>query len=246
MDMPTKTEPAAAISPWLLGVKDALPLLGGYIPVAISFGLISVQAGFSALETVLISVLIYAGASQFLFVAMAASAAPLWLLVLMTLLINARHLVYGPNLAPYLPPGRWWPWLMHGLTDQIFALAHSRLPQLAVTDRLGWYSAAALVAWFSWIAGTALGAVAGAEITQRWPMLGEVMPFALPALFLVLLAPRFTSSIWTWTLVGTIGVAMALKLFGINNGAIPLAALAGVALFYLLQQRATAGGTPHG
>jgi len=235
MDSTTNNSPAT--SSWLLGAKDALPLLGGYIPVAISFGLISVQAGFSALESTLISALIYAGASQFLFIAMVASGAPLWLVVLMTLLINARHVVYGPNLAPYLPPGRCWPWLMHGLTDQIFALAHSRLPTLPAAARVGWYTAAALVAWLSWIAGTALGAVAGAQITQRWPLLGEVMPFALPALFLVLLAPRFTSTIWSLTLGCTISVAMLLKLLGISNGAIPLAALAGVALFYLLQAK---------
>jgi 4-azaleucine resistance transporter AzlC len=248
MDTTTNTSPTT--SPWLLGAKDALPLLGGYIPVAISFGLISVQAGFGALETVLISTLIYAGASQFLFIAMVASGAPLWLVVLMTLLINARHVVYGPNLAPYLPSGRWWPWLMHGLTDQIFALAHSRLPQLAEKDRLGWFTAAALVAWFSWIAGTALGAVAGAQITERWPLLGEVMPFALPALFLVLLAPRFTSTVWSLTLGCTISVAMLLKLLGISNGAIPLAALAGVAMFYLQQARANSkaktGAISHG
>jgi 4-azaleucine resistance transporter AzlC len=236
MDSTTNNSPAT--SPWLQGAKDALPLLGGYIPVAISFGLISVQAGFSALESTLISALIYAGASQFLFIAMVASGAPLWLVVLMTLLINARHVVYGPNLAPYLPPGRSWPWLMHGLTDQIFALAHSRLPQLAEKDRMGWYSAAALVAWLSWIAGTALGAVAGAQITERWPLLGEVMPFALPALFLVLLAPRFTSKIWSLTLGCAIGVAMLLKLLGIDNAEIPLAALAGMAMFYLQQLRA--------
>ena len=236
MDRTTNNNPVT--SPWLLGAKDALPLLGGYIPVAISFGLISVQAGFSALESTLISAFIYAGASQFLFIAMVASGAPLWLVVVMTLLINARHLVYGPNLAPYLPSGRWWPWLMHGLTDQIFALAHSRLPQLAESQRVGWYTAAALLAWLSWIAGTALGAVAGAQITLRWPLLGDVLPFALPALFLVLLAPRFTSNRWSATLGCTIGVAMLLKLLGIHNGAIPLAALAGMAMFYLLQAKA--------
>lgn len=233
MQPPTTTLPHQ--SPWLLGAREALPLLGGYIPVAISFGLISVQAGFSPVETVLISTLIYAGASQFLFVAMVASGAPLWLVVLMTLLINARHVVYGPNLAPYITSSRSWFWLMHGLTDQIFALAHSRLPQLPAQHRLGWYSAAAWVAWLSWIIGTALGAFAGAQITQWWPLLGEVMPFALPALFLVLLAPRFNSNLWSITLCCTIGVAMVLKVLGIHNGAIPLAALAGISMFYLLQ-----------
>jgi 4-azaleucine resistance transporter AzlC len=220
---------------WQQGCREALPLLGGYIPVAVSFGLIATQSGFTALEAIVISALIYAGASQFLFIAMLATGAPLWLVLLMTLLINARHLVYGPNLAPYLSNSRCWPVLMHGLTDQIFALAHSRLPQLAEQDRISWYTGAALVAWLSWVLGTALGAVAGAEITSRWPLLGQVMPFALPALFLVLLAPRFTSLQWTLTLLITITTALVLKWQGLSNAAIPLAALAGVMMFYLLQ-----------
>lgn len=233
-------------SPWLLGAREAIPLLGGYIPVAISFGLIAVQAGFSVWEAVIISTLVYAGASQFLFVAMVASGTPLWLVVVMTLLINARHVVYGPNLAPWLPASRWWPWLMHGLTDQIFALAHTRLPQLATSERLGWFTGAMLLAWLSWIGGTALGAMAGEELTERWPLLGDVMPFALPTLFLVLLAPRFNSRLWSITLGATIVVALLLKVNGLTNAAIPLAAICGALLFYAIRANTAAGGRRDG
>ncbi|WP_299592377.1 AzlC family ABC transporter permease [uncultured Microbulbifer sp.] len=218
--------------PWLLGMREAIPLLGGYVPVAISFGLIAVQSGFSGWEAVLISTLVYAGASQFLFVAMVAAGAPLWFVVLMTLLINARHVVYGPNIAPWLSQSRWWPWLMHGLTDQIFALSHVRLPQLRAEDRMGWYIGASVVAWFSWIGGTAVGAIAGKELTQRWPLLGEVMPFALPALFLVLLAPRFANRLWAITLGATIVVALLLAVSGMKNAAIPIAAACGALVYY--------------
>ncbi len=74
---------------------------------------------------------------------MVASGAPLWLVLVMTLLINARHVVYGPNIAPYLSNSRWWPVLMHGLTDQIFALAHTRLPQLA--EKMEWAGTSVLL-----------------------------------------------------------------------------------------------------
>jgi predicted branched-subunit amino acid permease len=94
----------------LTGIRDAIPLLGAYTPVAISFGLIAIQAGFSTWEANLISVLIYAGASQFLFVGMVASGAPLWLVVVVTLLINVRHVIYASNLAPWLTRRHWWPW----------------------------------------------------------------------------------------------------------------------------------------
>ena len=79
----------------------------------------------------------------------------------MTLLLNVRHAVYGPNLAPWLDRSRWWLVLMHGLTDQVFALAHHRLPQLPEAQRLGWFTGAALLAWTSWILGTLLGALLG-------------------------------------------------------------------------------------
>lgn len=242
MDNPTSR---SSLPPWLQGMRDAMPLLGGYIPVAISFGLIATQANFSVWEATAISALIYAGASQFLMVAMLASGASLWLVVLMTLLINARHVVYAPNLTPLLPPGRRWIALMHGLTDQIFALALHRLPSVSEDARLGWYTGAALLAWFSWIAGTALGAVAGASLTHQWPLLGEVMPFALPALFLVLIAPRFTSPLWFIVLAATIGAALLLTLLQFTNAAIPAAAATGALSYYALSTLNTQKGADH-
>lgn len=224
-------------SPWRQGLRDALPLLGGYIPVAVSFGLIAVQAGFSIWEAIMISTVVYAGASQFLFVAMFASGAPLWLIIIMTLLINARHVVYGPNIAPWVPRGRGWPLLMHGLTDQVFALALIRLPQLEQHQRLGWFTGAMLIAWFSWIGGTALGAIAGEELTRRWPLLAEVMPFALPALFLLLIIPKFVSRPWVISLSTTVIIALTLKLSGLINAAIPLAAACGMLLYYAVDYR---------
>ncbi|MCE8023223.1 AzlC family ABC transporter permease [Billgrantia aerodenitrificans] len=232
MNLQATSSPTRA---WLTGMSEAVPLLGGYVPVAISFGLIATQAGFSAWEAVAISTLIYAGASQFLFVGMVAAGAPLWLVVAMTLLINLRHVVYAPNLAPWLTPSRLWPWLMHGLTDQIFALAHARLPQLPASQRLGWYTGAALLAWLSWIGGTALGALIGGELVARWALMGEILPFALPALFLVLVAPRFTSRRWSLALGLTIFSALLLTLLGLTNVAIPLAAVCGALCFQLVK-----------
>ncbi|AEA99215.1 branched-chain amino acid transporter AzlC [Alteromonas mediterranea] len=216
------------------GIIDGLPLLGGYIPVAISFGVIAIQAGFSTLEATLISVFIYAGASQFLLVAMVASGAPLWLAVCMTLLVNVRHVVYAPNLVPYLPQSKAWPYLMHGLTDQIFALAHTRLPSMEDTKKVDWFKGVSMVAWFSWILGTALGGIAGDSLTQKWPILDSVMPFALPALFVVLLAPKFSNKLWSVTLLVTISIALFVALSSFKNAAIPLAALCGALTFYLL------------
>lgn len=234
-DMTSRPAASKVQQPWRTGAREAIPLFGGYIPIAISFGLIAVQAGFTAWEAILISFLVYAGTAQFLFVSMVASGVPIWLVTLMTLLINARLVVYGPNMAPLLPQSRWWPWLMHGLTDQLFALAHTRLPQLPVEQRLGWFTGASLLAWFGWVVGTAVGAVAGAELTARWPTFGQAMSFALPALFVVLLAPRFTSRIWSATIGATILAAALLQFYGWTKTAIPVAAACGMLVFYAMK-----------
>lgn len=225
----------ARINAALRGARDGIPLLGGYVPVSLSFGLVATQAGFSPWEAAVISALIYAGASQFLFVGMVAAGAPLWLVVALTLLINVRHVVYGPNLATLLPRSRHWPWLMHGLTDQVFALALTRLPEVDERERFGWFLGAALMAWAVWIVGTTVGAVAGEAVTAYWPLLGDIMPFALPALFLTMIAPRFTDRRWSAALTVTVLAAMALSLSGAVNVAIPLAAACGALCFYTLR-----------
>lgn len=224
-------------SPFFNGMREAIPLAGSYIPIAISFGLIAVQAGFSAWEAVVISILIYAGGSQFLFVGMIAAGAPLWLVVIISLLINARHVVYGPNLAPWITSSRWWPWLVHGLTDQVFAMAHIRMPQMSEHERLGWFSGIMLLAWGSWIGGTAIGAFSGKELISQWPLLGEITAFALPALFLALLAPLATSVHWFITLCFTTIAAIALTFSGVTNFAIPLSALLGLLCFYAMKNK---------
>ncbi|WP_110686780.1 AzlC family ABC transporter permease [Salinicola aestuarinus] len=227
----------------LRGVREAIPLLGGYLPVSISFGLIAIQSGFTTWEAVAISAFIYAGASQFLFVGMITAGAPLWLVVAMTLLINVRHVVYGPNLAGLLPRSRHWPWLMHGLTDQVFALALTRLPQLEARTRFSWFIGATLLAWAAWILGTAIGATAGEAVTRRWPLLGEIMPFALPALFFAMVVPRFTDRRWAFALSCTMAVALLLTLGGLSNVAIPLAAACGALCFYSVKLTYRRGGS---
>jgi len=85
--------------------------------------------------------------------------------------------------------------------------------------------------------GTTLGGIAGDSLTQKWPVLDSVMPFALPALFLVLLAPKFANKVWSITLLVTMASALFIALSTFKNAAIPLAAIAGALTFYLLTTR---------
>ena len=56
--------------PFRDGAKAALPVVLGYLPVGMAFGVLSQKAGLTAFEVAMMSFLVYAGASQFIAVEM--------------------------------------------------------------------------------------------------------------------------------------------------------------------------------
>lgn len=195
------------------GLKACVPIMIGYFPVAVTFGIAGLATGLSAMQVVLISVLVYAGASQFLLLASIKAGTPwLWVVALCSLL-NARHLLYGPLLSRFLPErlnARLK--LAFLLTDEVFATALHRLDGVTPTHRGRWMTLLGLGAWVTWIAGTAVGVYAGEGLERHFPVLSQVMRFALPALFLALVCQSATrplrAAVLAALVVGTLCTAL--------------------------------------
>uniref|UniRef100_UPI0035658AD9 AzlC family ABC transporter permease n=1 Tax=Phaeovulum sp. TaxID=2934796 RepID=UPI0035658AD9 len=119
------TDPAPKSS-FAQGLWSALPIALGYFPIAFSFGVAAVRAGLSAPESVMLSLVIYAGASQFLALALVTGGAPLAVSAFTLIAMNLRHVLYGPALMKAAGPGagrrRAWAWAF-GLTDEVFGAA---------------------------------------------------------------------------------------------------------------------------
>ncbi len=188
MDHQTK-EPGFAA-----GLLAGLPIALGYVPIAFSFGVAAVRAGLTGVEATFLSLVIYAGASQFLALALIAGGAPVLVAGFTLIAMNLRHLLYGPALMKQAGPaaGRrhaWaWAW---GLTDEVFGQA---LGALARGQRFseGWMFGLGLAAYAAWVGGTALGAWAGGGALEAWPALNAGLGFMLSALFLALLMSILT------------------------------------------------------
>lgn len=148
------------------------------------------KQGLSAVESTFLSLIIYAGASQFVALALLGSATPLLLSVLTLLAMNARHAFYGPALLERLesPPDRlrYAPLWSFGLTDEVFATTVARARGLPWSER--WMSGLGLAAYLSWVGGTLVGSVLGAGAFAAYPIVDRALGFMLPALFLSLLA----------------------------------------------------------
>lgn len=183
-------EPMTLARPtWATGLMASVPIVLGYLPIAFSFGVAATRAGFSMAEATALSVLIYAGASQFLALALVTSGAPVLVSAFTLMAMNLRHVLYGPTLMRAAGPKArrrhaWiWAW---GLTDEVFGQA---LGALARGQRFseGYMVGLGLMAYAAWVLGTAAGALAGGGALDQWPAVSAGLGFMLPALFLALL-----------------------------------------------------------
>ncbi|MGV8987961.1 MAG: AzlC family ABC transporter permease [Cypionkella sp.] len=176
-------------SPVVAGLQTALPLVLGYFPIAFSFGVAATRSGLSGYETFALSLIVFAGAAQFLAIALIASGAPVLVAALTLAAMNLRHVLYGPTLmqkaGSEATRKRAWLWAF-ALTDEVFGAA---LGALAKGQRFSekFMLVLGLCAYGSWLAGTAAGAWAGGGALDGWPAVSAGLDFMLPALFLALL-----------------------------------------------------------
>ena len=166
-------------SPWRHALSLTTPVMLGYVPLGIAFGVLCVQMGHAWWLAPLMSVAIYSGASQFLLLSLLAAGASLTEIGVAIFLLSARHLFYGLSmLGRFRGSGARKPYLIYALTDETYSLLSTR-PETrdpAVAFRIsllnqGW-----------WLLGSLLGAVAGSLLSFD----STGMEFALTALFIVL------------------------------------------------------------
>ena len=171
------------------GLSASLPIVLGYFPIAFSFGVAATRAGFTGIEATALSLIIYAGASQFLALALLSSGAPVLVAAFTLIAMNLRHLLYGPALMREAGEGastrHAWAWAW-GLTDEVYGQA---LGALVRGQRFSepYMFGLGLGAYAAWVSGTVAGAYAGGGALEGWPALNAGLGFMLPALFLALL-----------------------------------------------------------
>lgn len=167
-------------------LRDALAVAAAIGLVGASFGALAAAAGLSLAMSVALSLLVLAGGSQFLVVAVAAAGGSPVAAVAGGLLINARHLPYGLAMAPVVadrPAAR----LLgaHLLIDEVVAFARARAEFGVERARAAYWVCGVLLMLF-WNAGTVAGALAGAAVPDP-AVLG--LDAAFPAALLALLLP---------------------------------------------------------
>ena len=174
-------------------IFDSLALSASDVGFGLVYGFAAHQASLSTIEVAAMSTIVYAGGAQFAALAYIAAGAPWLAIVLLTGFINARHLLYGAALAPYLADrsAALKAVMAHFLTDEAFALSISHFRRIGRADVLGYWLVAVGITFLLWVGSSVLGVALAADIPEPSRFgLDVVFPAAMAALAVGLITGR--------------------------------------------------------
>ncbi|MBN6188309.1 AzlC family ABC transporter permease [Aneurinibacillus sp. BA2021] len=175
---------------WTDGVRAGIPIAIGYIPIAIAFGLLAKSSGIPNYVSILMSLFVFAGASQFVGVNLLALGTAYGEIILTTFILNLRHFLMSAALSQRLDamPRTWGALLSFGVTDESFTVAALRKERKLTKEFLLGLN---LTGFAAWNVGTWIGVFLAAGLP---PMLQASMGIALYAMFIGLLIPSVRTS----------------------------------------------------
>jgi 4-azaleucine resistance transporter AzlC len=211
------------------GAGDSAPMLLGAAPFAVIFGTLATTGVLSPAGALAMSLLVFAGASQFIALTLLAGGAGLPVLAFTTFVVNVRHALYSATLRPHVAHlgRRWRMALAFGLTDETFAVVQRRYAAPGPVGQRHWYYFGSCVAMYvNWVLWTAVGLWIGGAV-DGLQSLG--LEFAMAATFTGIVAPLLKTRPALAAAVASAGVALAAHALPYKLG-LMLAAVAGVAV----------------
>lgn len=172
------------------GLQSGLSIAIGYFPIALTFGLLSKTTGLTLIETVLMSVIVYAGASQYIALSLITLGTGVFEIILTTFIVNIRHFLMSASLNAMCEDDRTSKKMVYsfGITDETFSVAATNKG----TVTTGYLFGLTLIAYLSWVINSGVGYVIGANLPQT---LQDSMSVALYAMFIGLLVPSLKKSV---------------------------------------------------
>jgi len=215
------------------GVAAAWPICLGYAPIGLAFGVLAQKAGLTPLEIGLMSVVVFAGSSQFIAVSMLSGGASMVSIVATAFVVNLRHFLMSSALAVYLKNSdrKKLTFFSYGITDESFAVNLTRFRE---SD---WDLNSALVtnytANITWIIATVLGGFSG----QFIPAHAFGIDYALVAMFICLLVFQLRGLLYIITAVIAGVLAVILSMLIPGNSYIVIASILAAALGVVVKKK---------
>jgi predicted branched-subunit amino acid permease len=172
---------------------DSIGIEVSGVGFALVYGVAARAAGMSVLDVAVTSALVYAGGAQFAVLGYVASGAPWLSILLVTALINSRHMLYSAALAPYVTNlrARVRAVMAYPLSDETFALAIGHFRRIGFADVPGYMLLGLGISVVPWVLASALGAALAGSIAQPEVLgLDVIFPAAMAGLAVGLISGR--------------------------------------------------------
>ncbi|WP_435151827.1 AzlC family ABC transporter permease [Candidatus Pelagibacter bacterium nBUS_44] len=166
------------------GVADVSPLMIPVVPFGIIFGVLAIDLGLSPITIIAMSIIIFGGASQIIFLQLFSAGASSLIILSSVGAVNSRHLLYGAVLSEHMSGFKmtWKIIISYFLVDQAFAVTNSYLKKSTDKDKAFHSFGAGATCWVIWQITTIIGIFLGSIIPEK---LG--LSFAVPLTFLALI-----------------------------------------------------------
>lgn len=171
------------------GVQAGISIAIGYFPIALTFGLLAKTTGLTIVETVMMSLIVFAGASQYISLSLLTLGTGIFEIILTTFIVNIRHFLMSASLNEKVEDDRTFFKAIYsfGITDETFSVAATKEGNVTTGYIFGVIS----VSYASWVVNSGIGHLVGASLPET---LQESMTVALYAMFIGLLVPSMKKS----------------------------------------------------
>ena len=199
--------------------RHSLPVMFGFFPLGIAYGILMQSSGYNALWTGACSTFVLGGSLQFLMVNFFGSSVPILTAALLALLVNSRHVFYGisyiDKFRSFGGLARWF--LIFSLTDEAYSLHCSHYIVPGVNEKWAYVLTSGFV-MFYWVLFSVIGAAVGSLIT--FDTTG--IDFSLTALFAVITIDSIRGAEKKYpAAIAAVSSAASLFAFGADNFILP-------------------------
>ena len=169
---------------FLKGIIDVSPLMIPVVPFGLIFGVLAIDIGFTPLETMGMSLIIFGGASQIILLQLFSGGASSLVIISSVGAVNSRHLLYGAVVSEHMSDLKlvWKIIISYFLIDQAFARSNEYFKKNNNENKYFHLIGGGITCWVIWQSTTFLGIILGSTIPEE---LG--LSFAVPLTFLALL-----------------------------------------------------------
>ncbi len=216
------------------GMKMALPIMAGYVPLGFACGIVCAQAGMNVFQIFLMSALVYAGAGQYIAGAMLVAGATPLSIIITTLIVNSRHVLYTSVLYPYVAR---WSFLKQSLfafqiTDEVFAVHSTSMAKNQSNTVISF--SINIFSHLSWITSNVLGGISSSLIPDTTKF---GLDFTLCALFIALILPKLINIPQVLAFITGGVTALCFYLLDMQYAGIIAGALLGAFAGYFMNMR---------